>query len=72
VFIHPIPLINLLGLVVNIQPIEIDIFAIPGGGLLGNLLCSLSGLLNPLTFLSFLQNIIQFLIAAINNILGNL
>jgi len=40
--------LNLLGLVIDIAPISINITAIPGGGLLGSLLCALAGLLNPL------------------------
>ncbi len=40
--------LNLLGLVVDIGPIEIDIYAIAGpGSLLGNLLCALVGILDP-------------------------
>jgi hypothetical protein len=43
--------LNLLGLVVELDncangPVTLDITAIPGGGLLGDLLCSLSDLLN--------------------------
>lgn len=38
----------MLGLVVNIEPISIDITAAPGAGnLLGNLLCAVAGLLEP-------------------------
>jgi hypothetical protein len=40
--------LDLLGLVVDIAPIHIDIFAVPGpGNLLGNLLCAIVGLLDP-------------------------
>ncbi len=40
--------LDLLGLVVNLSPIHLDITAVPGAGnLLGNLLCSLAGLLDP-------------------------
>jgi len=38
--------LNLLGLVVQTSPICLDITAIPGGGLLGDLLCSVANLLN--------------------------
>ncbi len=38
--------LELLGLVIDIAPIAIDITAIPGGGLLGDLLCALAGLLS--------------------------
>jgi hypothetical protein len=43
--IGPIDL-NVLGLVVDISEITINVTAIPGGGLLGNLLCSLANLLD--------------------------
>jgi hypothetical protein len=40
--------LDLLGLVVVIEPIEIDVTAVPGpGNLLGNLLCAVAGLLDP-------------------------
>jgi hypothetical protein len=40
--------LDLLGLVVDIDPIRIDITAVPGpGNLLGNLLCAIAGLLDP-------------------------
>jgi len=40
--------LNLLGLVVTTNPIVLDIVAVPGpGNLLGNLLCTIAGLLNP-------------------------
>jgi hypothetical protein len=38
--------LNLLGLVVQTSPICLDLTAIPGGGLLGDLLCSVANLLN--------------------------
>jgi hypothetical protein len=38
--------LNLLGLVVQTSPICLDITAIPGGGLLGDLLCGVANLLN--------------------------
>src|SRR5687768_7118377 len=38
--------LDLLGLVVQTSPICLDITAIPGGGLLGDLLCSVANLLN--------------------------
>ena len=38
--------LNLLGLVVETSPICLDITAIPGGGLLGDLLCGVANLLN--------------------------
>ena len=39
--------LNLLGLRVQLNRVVLDITAIPGGGLLGDLLCSISNLLNP-------------------------
>lgn len=40
--------LDLLGLVVDIDPIRIDVTAVPGAGnLLGNLLCAIAGLLDP-------------------------
>jgi hypothetical protein len=39
--------LNLLGLRVQLNQVNLDITAIPGGGLLGDLLCSVTNLLNP-------------------------
>src|SRR5918997_2243984 len=39
--------LNLLGLRVQLNRINLRITAIPGGGLLGDLLCALTNLLNP-------------------------
>jgi len=39
--------LNLLGLRVQLNRVNLRITAIPGGGLLGDLLCGVSGLLNP-------------------------
>ena len=39
--------LNLLGLRIQLNQINLRITAIPGGGLLGDLLCGLSNLLNP-------------------------
>lgn len=39
--------LNLLGLRVQLNQVNLRITAIPGGGLLGDLLCSLTNLLNP-------------------------
>jgi hypothetical protein len=40
--------LNLLGLRVQLSQVELTITAIPGGGLLGELLCAIAGLLDPL------------------------
>ena len=39
--------LNLLGLRIQLNQVNLRITAIPGGGLLGDLLCGLSNLLNP-------------------------
>jgi hypothetical protein len=39
--------LNLLGLRVQLNRVVLDITAIPGGGLLGDLLCAVTNLLNP-------------------------
>jgi hypothetical protein len=53
--------LNLLGLQIDLQPIVLDITAVPGAGnLLGNLLCAVAGLLdgagNPLNAITNLLN----------------
>jgi hypothetical protein len=65
--------LNLLGLVVELDdcaggPVTVDITAIPGGGLLGDLLCSLAG--NPLN--NPLNTTVQRLLAQIAALLGRL
>ena len=44
--IQPINL-DLLGLVVNLDAVHLDATAVPGAGLLGNLLCALAGAAGP-------------------------
>jgi hypothetical protein len=39
--------LNLLGLRAQLNQVKLDVTAIPGGGLLGDLLCGISNLLNP-------------------------
>jgi len=65
--------LNLLGLVVELDdcaggPVTVDITAIPGGGLLGDLLCSLAG--NPLN--NPLNTAVQRLLWRITQVLGQL
>lgn len=52
--------LDLLGLVVDLAPVNLDVTAVPGAGnLLGNLLCAVAGLLDrngPLTGISALLN----------------
>jgi hypothetical protein len=57
-----------VGLVIEVDRIDIEITAVSGeGNLLGNLLCAIAGLLDPQTsFLTILQNLLD----ALNNILG--
>jgi hypothetical protein len=56
--------LNLLGLVVHLDTVHLNITAVPGAGnLLGNLLCAVAGLLNPIGGLSQL-------VADLNAILG--
>lgn len=59
--------LDLLGLVLDTAPINIDLTAQPGpGNLLGNLLCALLGLLDPLAAIALIQQILTL----INNLLG--
>ena len=63
--------LNLLGLVVRTNQINLRIDAVPGdGNLLGNLLCGLTGILNPTGALGELTGAIQDLTAALNAILA--
>jgi hypothetical protein len=58
--------LDLLGLQVDLSEIVLDITAVPGpGNLLGNLLCSVAGLLD-----NGLSGTLQGLIDLINNLLG--
>jgi hypothetical protein len=71
--LQPITL-NLLGLVVRTNLINVRIDAIPsqfpGGGLLGDLLCSVTNLLNPGGGLGPLTTAINNLTAALNSLLA--
>jgi hypothetical protein len=63
--------LNLLGLVVRTNQINLRIDAVPGAGnLLGNLLCSITNLLNPDGALGPLTGAINQLTAALNAILA--
>ena len=63
--------LNLLGLVVRTNQINVRIDAVPGAGnLLGNLLCAITGLLNPTGALGQLTGAINNLAAALNAILA--
>jgi hypothetical protein len=63
--------LDLLGLTVDLSAIQLDLDAVPGpGNLLGNLLCALLGLLDPgLGLGDLLNNIIQSILNAINQLL---
>lgn len=60
--------LNLLGLVIDLAAIHLDITAIPGGGLLGDLLCALAGLLNGLNLGAILENVLNNILNIINQI----
>jgi hypothetical protein len=63
--------LNLLGLVVRTNRIEVRIDAVPGpGNLLGNLLCAVTNLLNPTSALGQLTGAINQLTAALNALLA--
>ena len=63
--------LNLLGLVVRTNQINVRIDAVPGAGnLLGNLLCAITGILNPTGALGQLTGAINNLAAALNAILA--
>ncbi len=60
--------LDLLGLVVDLNRIELNITAVPGpGNLLGNLLCTVAGLLD-----GGLQGLLGRLVTLLNRILGQL
>ena len=74
--IGPVDL-NLLGLRVRLgggtdfsQPIVLDLTAYQGKGLLGDLLCSVSNLLNQNGLLSQLTGQVQQLVATLNSLLS--
>jgi hypothetical protein len=63
--------LNLLGLVVRTNQINLRIDAVPGAGnLLGNLLCAITGILNPTGALGQLTGAINQLTAALNALLA--
>ncbi len=66
--------LNVLGLVVDIAPLDIVINAVSGpGNLLGNLLCAVANLLNPQTgLLNLISNLTQLtdLLTQINRLLA--
>lgn len=68
--------LDLLGLTVDLSNVELDLDAVPGGGrLLGNLLCAVTGLLDPLgALLQILQLLDQIndILDAIDNLLSGI
>ncbi|HEU4327131.1 MAG TPA: hypothetical protein VFS21_28585 [Roseiflexaceae bacterium] len=61
--------LNLLGLVLDLSPINLDLTAVSGAGnLLGNLLCGLTGLLDPLGFLNILVGTLDQLLGLLDQI----
>jgi hypothetical protein len=63
--------LNLLGLVVRTNQINLRIDAVPGAGnLLGNLLCAITGILNPTGALGPLTGALNQLTAALNALLA--
>ena len=63
--------LNLLGLVVRTNQIQVRIDAVPGAGnLLGNLLCAVTNLLNPTGALDQLTGALNQLTAALNALLA--
>jgi hypothetical protein len=66
--------LDLLGLVLDLAPINLDLAAVSGSGnLLGNLLCAVAGLLDPLGFLDALLGTLgqlTQLLEFINTLLG--
>lgn len=63
--------LDLLGLRVDLSPIDLDIVADAGqGNLLGNLLCAVVGLLDGFNLNAILIGIINNILATINEVLG--
>lgn len=62
--------LNLLGLRVQLNQVELEITAIPGGGLLGDLLCAVANLLSPLGALAAIAAALNDILAALDDIFG--
>jgi len=61
--------LNLLGLVVHLDPVRLDITAQPGpGNLLGNLLCAISGLLDNTNVNDVLVNLLRAVLQILNGL----
>lgn len=60
--------LDLLGLQVDLSPINLDVTAVPGGGnLLGNLLCAVAGLLDFPSLSDILANVLNSLLEGLFN-----
>jgi hypothetical protein len=65
--------LDLLGLRVQLNRVELDITAEPGpGNLLGNLLCAVTALLDGLDLAGILGDLLQQLLDALIDVIGNL
>jgi hypothetical protein len=64
--------LNLLGLVINTNQINVNITAVSGQGLLGDLLCSVSNALSTGGLLGQIEGDLHSLVGLLNGILGNL
>lgn len=62
--------LNLLGLRVELNQINLRITAIPGAGLLGDLLCAVVGLLSPLGALARIAGLLNDILDALDDIFG--
>jgi hypothetical protein len=60
--------LTLLGLHIFLDEVNLEITAIPGGGLLGDLLCAVNNLLNPLGALSQIANLLNQILAILNSL----
>jgi hypothetical protein len=63
--------LDLLGLQLDLSQVVLDLSAVPGAGnLLGNLLCAVAGLLDPLGFLTDVTNFLATLTGLLNQLNG--
>jgi hypothetical protein len=63
--------LNLLGLVIVLQQVQLDIVAVPGAGaLLGNLLCAVAGLLDGGFSLGLIADLLNAILAIIEGLGG--
>ena len=65
--------LNLLGLAVHLDPVTLDITAVPGAGnLLGNLLCAVANLLNGFNLGTLTAGLLNALTTLLNNLVAAL